>query len=113
MVKRSLRSLTWPLSTSIVGSLTVVKMTHTAMCRMGETVEQIGERALAKAERLGHDMEALASGLNTGFDTCRRCRLSFTIGNVSSSKRTKEQRGVQLIADTALTTPCRTPVAIQ
>ena len=78
---------------------------------MAETFEQIRERALAKAERLGHDMEALAGGPDTAFYTCRRCRLSFTIGYVSSSKRSKERRGVQLIADTALTTPCGTPVA--
>jgi hypothetical protein len=78
---------------------------------MPETVEEILKRALAKAEGLGHDMEALAGGPDTAFYTCRRCRLSFTIGYVSSSKRSKERRGVQLITDTALTTSCRTQVA--
>jgi len=78
---------------------------------MAETFEQIRERALAEAARLGHEMEALAGGPDTAFYTCRRCRLSFTIGYVSSSKRSKERRGAQLIADTALTTTCGTPVA--
>jgi hypothetical protein len=78
---------------------------------MAETFEQIRERALAKAAQLGHEMEGLAGGPDTAFFTCRRCRLSFTIGYVSSSKRSKERRGVQLIADAALTTPCGAPVS--
>lgn len=77
---------------------------------MAETFEQILDRALSKATDFGHDMQLLASGRDTAFYVCRKCKLAFTIGYISSSKRVKERRGVQLIADTALTTRCRTAI---
>jgi hypothetical protein len=51
------------------------------VCRMAETIEQIRERALAKAERLGHDMQVLAGGPDTAFYTWRSANRRHCIDN--------------------------------
>ena len=67
----------------------------------------IVKSALAKAQKLGHDMEAQAGHIATALYRCRRCGLEFTVGYPSVDKRKGEGgRRLEVLSAAALEANC-------